>query len=152
VVIAIVGLLAAIAMPAFKSYTGRSKIAEIFTLAYDQKNLYQQLDTKGSMTSVTNSNIGNYVASSVINNTDTTIGTSLAHTVVLTLNTNTTTGAASIDPALSGVVIIFTPAASGTATDGSNSGLTWTCTFLNSSSSAPATALSLLSPGSCLGV
>jgi type IV pilus assembly protein PilA len=33
VVTAIVGLLAAIALPSFKSYTSRSKIIEIFSLA-----------------------------------------------------------------------------------------------------------------------
>lgn len=152
VVIAIVGLLAAIAIPSFKSYTSRSKVAEIFAIAYDQKNAYQQMDTKGTIASVTNTNLGKYVASSILNNTNTTTGNSLAHTVVMTLNTNATTGAASIDPALSGVVIRFIPAATGTATDGSNSGLSWTCTFLNTSSSTPATAQSLLSPGNCTGI
>lgn len=147
VVIAIVGVLSAIAIPAYNGYISRSKISEIFALAYDQKILYQQMDVRGNLTTVTNTDIGKYIASSVLNNTSTTTGNSLANTVLITLNTDTVTGAASIDPALSGIILRFTPVYSG-------SGLTWTCTFLNSSvpGGATTTATSLLSPGNCTGI
>jgi len=151
VVIGIVGLLSAIAIPSYKSYMARGKVVEIFALAYDQKNQYQQMDTKGTIATVTNTNIDKYIASSVINNTAVTTGTSAAHTVVLTLNTTAGTGAPSIDPAMSGVVIRFTPSYTATTTDGSTPGLVWTCTFDHTTvtGGTVATVTSLLSPGNC---
>jgi type IV pilus assembly protein PilA len=153
VVIAIVALLTAIAVPSYKNYLAQSKVAEIFSLASDQMTKYQNLANLGSVTSVTTSNLGSYIATAIQNNTAAAIGNVPANSVGILLNTTAGTGAPSIDPALSGVQIRFTPANKGTVTgDTTNTTVGWTCTFLNSTSSTPATAASLLSPGNCTGV
>lgn len=153
VVIAIVALLTAIAVPSYRNYLAQSKVAEIFSLASDQMTKYQNLANLGSVKSVTTTNLGSYIATAIQNNTASAIGNVPANSVGILLNTTANTGAPSIDPSLSGVQIRFTPATKGTVTgDTTNTTIGWTCTFLNSTSSNPTTAASLLSPGNCTGV
>lgn len=153
VVIAIVALLTAIAVPSYKNYLAQSKVAEIFSLASDQMTKYQNLANLGSATSVTTTNLGSYIATAIQNNTASAIGNVPANSVGILLNTTAGTGAPSIDPALSGVQLRFVPATKGSTTgDTTNTNIGWTCTFLNSTSSNATTAASLLSPGNCTGV
>jgi len=157
VVIAIVALLTAIAVPSYKNYLAQSKVAEIFSLSSDQMTKYQNLANLANVTSVTTSNLGNYIATAIQNNTAAAIGNVPANTVGVLLNTTAGTGAPSIDPALSGVQIIFTPAAiTGSSTTGDTTDTTigWTCTFKNSTvtGGTTATVTTLLSPGNCTGV
>jgi prepilin-type N-terminal cleavage/methylation domain-containing protein len=159
VVIAIVALLTAIAVPSYKNYLAQSKVAEIFSLASDQMTKYQNLANLGSVTSVTTTNLGSYIATAIQNNTASAIGNVPANSVGILLNTTANTGAPSIDPTLSGLQIRFVAANKGTVTgDTTNTTVGWTCTFVNSTigggSSAAniATVTSLLSPGNCTGV
>jgi len=155
VVIAIVALLTAIAVPSYKNYLAQSKVAEIFSLASDQMTKYQNLANLGSVTSVTTSNLGSYIATAIQNNTASAVGNVPANSVGILLNTTANTGAPSIDPALSGVQLIFVPSINGSTTgDTTDTSIRWTCTFLNATvtGGTTATALSLLSPGNCTGV
>lgn len=150
VVIAIVALLTAIAVPSYKNYLSQSKVTEIFSLASDQMTQYQNLANLGNVTSVSTSNVGTYIATAIQNNTGSAVGNVPANTVGILLNAAAGTG---IDPALANVQIIYTPTTAGSTTgDTTNVNIKWTCTFLNSTSATPATALSLLSPGNCTGV
>lgn len=149
VVIAIVALLTAIAVPSYKSYLSQSKVKEIFSLASDQMTKYQNLVNLGSTSAaVTTTNLGTYIASAVLNPTGSTVGSGntavLTNSVGILLNAAAGTG---IDPALANVQMRFTPTTQGTSTDSTNTNITWTCTFIAASSATPATAASLL--GSC---
>lgn len=149
VVIAIVALLTAIAVPSYRNYLAQSKVAEIFSLASDQMTQYQNLVNLGNVTSVTTSDLGTYIDTAIQNNTASAVGNAAANTVYILLNT----AAANIDPSLSGLEITFTPTALGSTTgDTTNTNIKWVCTFSNASSSDPATALKLLSSGNCTGV
>lgn len=155
VVIAIVALLTAIAVPSYKGYISQSKVTEILSLASGQMSQWAQAyNAGGSDFPTTTNNIGSYIASSVLvgaGGTSTCPVGSLG-VVCITLNTNSTTGAASIDAALSGLVLYFTPAVQGSSSDSSNVNIGWTCNFVNASTSNATTAASLLSSGDCTGV
>jgi type IV pilus assembly protein PilA len=152
VVVAIVALLVAIGLPVYKNYRAQSKINEIFSFAADQMAQYQQHASTGAPFNIVSTNLGNYIAVAEITGNGGTASSGGANgTVFMQLNTDSNTGAASIDPALSGVEIIFTPqTTTPTANDPTNLDITWVCTFNSGSSSDSAIASGLLSPGNCM--
>ena len=160
VVIAIVALLTAIAVPSYQGYLQQSKVTEIFSLSSDQMKQWQiQYNLGGGDFPVNNApvgGIGAYITSAEL--TDTTPGTAnctaasgALGTVCVVLNAAAGTG---IDPSLAGLVLRFSadePAGSSVVGDSTNTNVAWTCGFAEASSSDPTVAENLLSPGNCTG-
>ena len=112
IVVAIIGILAAIALPAYKDYTVRSKVSELLLAADNAKvSVSEYAASNGTLT---NSGTG---LSIVANNSYVTSGTVTAASGVITV-----TGSAGTLGADSDVTITLTPALN---SDGS---VTWTCT------------------------
>lgn len=159
VVIAIVALLTAIAVPSYKTYLNQSKVTEIFSLASDQLKKYQQYNNLGSAFGVATSNLGNYIATAIVAGNGTAASSVSGGTncsalttgsVCIVLNAAAGTG---IDASLSGLVIRYIPTTAGSVSgDTTNTTQTWTCNFVNATTSNATTAASLLSPGNCTGV
>lgn len=71
IVVAIIGILAAVAIPSYQDYTARAQVSEAMTLTAGVKTpLAEWLSDKGALptdiTSITNSTSGKYVASIVL--------------------------------------------------------------------------------------
>lgn len=159
VVIAIVALLTAIAVPSYQGYLQQSKVTEIFSLASDQMNQWsQQYNLGGTNLPLTNApvgGIGSYITSAELTEGSpatancTAVSGSLG-TVCIKLNAAAGTA---IDPSLGGLVLRFSASQAGTPTgDTTNTSITWTCGFATASVGAggtAATATNLLSPGNC---
>ena len=110
IVVAIIGVLAAVAIPAYSDYTAKAQVSEAFTLSSSAKQLVALYQAEnGSLTKITtgavvddlNADLGNvvgkYVASVVISAngviTATMLGTAATDgTVVLTPDDTTNTG------------------------------------------------------------
>lgn len=59
IVVAIIGILAAVALPAYQDYTTRAKVSEVIIMAAPAKlAVAETTSTLGSLTSVTSSNTG----------------------------------------------------------------------------------------------
>lgn len=154
VVIAIVALLTAIAVPSYQGYLQQSKVTEIFSLASDQMNQWsQQYNLGGTNLPLTNApsgGIGSYITSAEL--TEGTPATANCTAVGGTLGTvciklNSAAGTA-IDPSLNGLVLRFSATEAGSPSgDATNTSITWTCGFHTTGSVT--TATSLLSPGNC---
>jgi len=76
IVVAIIGILAAVAIPSYQDYTARAQVSEAMTLTSGVKTpLAEWLSDKGSMpadiASLTDSTIGKYVASIALAGSDT---------------------------------------------------------------------------------
>lgn len=155
VVIAIVALLTAIAVPSYQGYLQQSKVTEIFSLASDQMSQWAQKYNSGATGSFVNSTaLGSYVAStelyingsgSIASANCTTNGVSGALGVVcVVLNAN----AGTIDASLASITLRFVPALAGTVGgDTTDTTLSWACSFKGSSNGT--TAGTLLAPGNC---
>lgn len=152
VVVAIIALLFAIALPSYKNYRAQSKITEIFSFAADQMSQYQQHSLTGVPFNVVTTGLGNYIAVAEITGNGGVANSGGENgTVYIQLNTDSNTGAVTIDPALNGVAITFTPQTTTTEIDGrTDINITWLCTFDSKTSSNPSTASSLLSSGNCV--
>lgn len=160
VVIAIVALLTAIAVPSYQGYLQQSKVTEIFSLASDQMNQWsQQYNLGGTNLPITNApsgGIGSYITSAELTegapttaNCTAAGGTNDVGTVCIVLNS---TAGTAIDPSLDGLVLRFTATQTDPANlggDTTNSTITWSCGFASASSSNATTAANLLSPGNC---
>lgn len=175
VVIAIVALLTAIAVPSYQGYLQQSKVTEIFSLASDQMNQWVQNYNLGSANfdlafPTTGTGLGSYITSSEISSGGTVGAVTNGGTAVtgcpangnggtmgvVCLKLNAAAGTA-IDPSLAGLVIYFTPAQAGTSTgDTTNTTIAWSCNFVSSTAVGGATgvakATSLLQPGNCTGI
>lgn len=116
VVIAIVALLAAIAIPSYKDYVARSKMAEINSLIGHYQGVYEeQNSSKGdNFTAITKTNPGSYISSIVVSAPDD------GGTVVATLNADAGT---EINTGLNGLVVTYT------ATTSASNITTFACTF-----------------------
>ncbi len=161
VVIAIVALLTAIAVPSYQGYLQQSKVTEIFSLASEQMNQWQQEYNLGTTFDVTNptppaTGIGSYIESAELADANTTPamtdcpegGSGGAGLGVVCIQLVADTG---IDDLLDGLVIYFTPTETGSVTgDTSNTTVGWACNFpATGNATNDATIESLLNPGDC---
>lgn len=158
VVIAIVALLTAIAVPSYKSYVQQAKLNEIFNLA---SNITMQWELKYNLEPIFNlivatDGIGKYISSAQIIAGDpgatpsngppiapcySKINPSIMGVVCLVLNE---TAGTDIDQSLNGQVVYFT------ATETNNStGITWTCYVEDVESTDPNGAAKFLRFGNC---
>lgn len=112
IVIAILGILLAIAIPAYQDYTVRAKVSEAMTMAAPAKlAVAETASSLGGLANITATNTGYSFpgATSFVTGIAVTAGTGVI--TVNTANTGTTGN------------LVLTPAAVGT-----NGQLTWTCT------------------------
>lgn len=107
VVIAIVALLAAVAVPSYKDYIGRSKMAEVNSLIGHQLDLWAEKYSLGSTFPIDNGAQATFIAGSNLTSAG----------VDITLQATST-----INAVLDGLVLNYV------ATPGTNV-ITWTCTF-----------------------
>jgi type IV pilus assembly protein PilA len=117
IVIAIIGILAAIAIPAYQDYTIRSKVAEGLNLSGAAKLAVAEThDSEGSFQSADNASYGLPAAGSINGNyvSSVTVGAS----GIITITYNTELGG---NPTANSKTIVMTP----TARQGS---MTWDCT------------------------
>jgi type IV pilus assembly protein PilA len=111
IVVAIIGILAAIAIPAYQDYTVRSKVSESFTLAGGAKTAIAEFRNATGRWPASNTSAGLSVAASIIGNYTTSVGVAANGVVTATVNAASgTTG-----------TVVLTPS----FRDGS---VTWACT------------------------
>lgn len=166
VVIAIVALLTAIAVPSYQGYLQQSKVTEIFSLASDQMNQWaQKYNTGGNFATFSNTALGSYIQqTALVSGTAVTSATGTGAPGNFTTTNCPTNGVASpagglgsvciqlvssnvIDSSLNGLFLVFTPRQSGTSSDSGQVNLDWTCTY--KAGSANSTIDTLLGPGNC---
>lgn len=114
VVIAIVALLAAVAVPSYRDYTNRAKMAEVNSLLAHQLDIWAENNTLGSTTTITQTNPDDYISSVSLTFTP---GSSPVGLVTAVLNPTNLTFLNGVS-----VNVIFTPSVS-------NNIVTWSCTY-----------------------
>lgn len=151
VVIAIVALLTAVAIPSYQGYLQNSKVTEIFSLASEQmKQWQQQYNLNGSfdVTNAPTNGIGSYIDAVELysgTGTPSMAGCTDAGLGVVCVQLN---DPSNINTVLDGLVLRFTASEAGTVTgDTSNTTINWTCTFPTGADDD--TIEELLSPGDC---
>lgn len=112
IVVAIIGILAAVAIPSYQDYTVRARVTEGLNLASAAKSTVAENITNGGGTSIPASGNCRGV------NTFTTL---TGHTQSLACTDGTGALVATMDTTAKGVAITLTPATS-------ERGVTWTCT------------------------
>lgn len=111
VVIAIVALLAAVAVPSYRDYTNRAKIAEVNALVAHQLDVWSEKNTLGTTSTITQTNPDAYVSSITLSWTAANSGN-----VIAVLNNTALTFLPSA------VQLKFTPVVS-------NNIVTWSCQY-----------------------
>lgn len=112
IVVAIIGILAAVALPAYQDYTVRTKVSEGLTLAAGAKTAVAEtrLSTGGYVANNTSYGLAN--AASIIGNNVSGVSAGNTGAIVITYSN---------DAAITGDTIALTP------TFASGGSLTWTC-------------------------
>lgn len=111
VVIAIVALLAAVAIPSYRDYTNRAKMSEVNSLIGRQLDVWAEKNTLGVATTITQTNPSDYINSITLNFTGTNTGT-----VVAALNTT------NLPFLTAATTVTYTPTIA-------NNIATWACTY-----------------------
>lgn len=114
IVIAIIGILAAVALPAYQDYTVRAKVSEGLTLADSAKLAVSETRmSNGAWKSAANGSYGLPVAASIRGNNVSSVGvTGAAGAITITYSNDT---------GIQGLTMVLTPSA------GAGS-VTWSCT------------------------
>lgn len=120
IVVAIIGILAAVAIPAYQDYTIRAKVTEIMGMASAAKvTLYEEFATNGSMPSSITDIQNTFAASSYVDaaaNVAYSGGGTAAATITVTMNSSLGVTSPSSTPSMA---FVYTA---------SDTGLTLTCT------------------------
>ncbi|MEE8264113.1 MAG: pilin [Gammaproteobacteria bacterium] len=115
IVVAIIGILAAVAIPAYQDYTVRAKVSEALSLASAAKTgVSEWYATNGNLPS-TNASVGLPTASSIYGNSVRSVGIAAVGVITVTL------GATGLPADAAGTTLNLTPS---TATGA----IIWTCT------------------------
>ncbi|MCB1917759.1 MAG: pilin [Rhodocyclaceae bacterium] len=115
IVVAIIGILAAVALPAYQDYTIRSKVSEGLTLAAAAKAAVTETNASTGALPATNAAAGLPAAADISGNSVTSVG--VGANGVITITYNATLGGS---PSFNNSTIALTP----TVTNGS---VTWAC-------------------------
>ncbi|WP_222565101.1 pilin [Novilysobacter antarcticus] len=117
IVVAIIAILAAIALPAYQDYTIRSKVTEAFSLASGAKLAVAETQASTGTAPITNSAAGLAAAADIKgkNVTSVTVGAGGAITILLSNNLGGS-------PTMNGQTIVLTPAFNAGSVE-------WTCTI-----------------------
>jgi len=110
IVVAIIGILAAVAIPSYQDYTKRAHVAEGFGLAGSAKLAVAEYHASEGAFPTTNASAGLATATSIIGNAVTSITVGTAGAITVVYNTKVSSGA----------TVVLTP------TDGAGS-ITWAC-------------------------
>ncbi|HSX21137.1 MAG TPA: pilin [Gammaproteobacteria bacterium] len=131
VVIAIVALLAAVAVPSYRDYTNRAKMAEVNSLVSHQLDVWAEKHTLGSTTQIVQTAPDSYVSSITLNFTGGNTG------VQAVLNSSTLTF-------LNGqtVTLNFSPTTT-------NNIVTWTCSVQGTTANLDTYLSGSICAGSC---
>ncbi len=117
IVVAIIGILAAVALPAYQDYTIRSKVTEGFSLASSVKVAVTESNAARGALPTTNALAGVADAALIVGNSVTSVTVGAAG--IITILFNSTLGGS---PTANATTLIMTP----TVGDG---GVTWDCTL-----------------------
>jgi len=125
IVVAIIGILAAVAIPAYKDYTTRAKMSEVLVMMEPAKlAVSETVSSKGSLAAyITDGGDGPTAGYNFPGVTDYVSGIAVANN-----GTNVTVTATSTVPGASGTVVLTASEVTGTAPGVGSGQLTWACT------------------------
>jgi type IV pilus assembly protein PilA len=129
IVVAIIGILAAVALPAYQDYTVRAKVSEAVIAASSPKSAMSeafQTDGVGGLTAAANAlNSASTATKQSKYVTDYTVATDTPWGITVTVSANSGNG---IPTALNGKTLVFTPNVNKAApTDSSQGAIDWAC-------------------------
>ncbi|GKW54180.1 pilin [Pseudoalteromonas sp. NCCP-2140] len=113
IVVAIIGILAAVALPAYQDYTKRAHVSEGITLGASAKAAVTEYYVSQAALPTTNSAAGLPAASNITGNAVNSVAVGAAGIITITYN----------NKVASGTTIILTP-----TVDNTKGSITWTCT------------------------
>ncbi len=113
IVVAIIGILAAVALPAYQDYTVRTKVSEGLTLASGAKTAVAESRLSVGRYLANNASYGLANAASIVGNNVSGVSAGNTGSIVITYSN---------DPAIAGDTVGLTPTFAG------GGSLTWTCT------------------------
>ena len=125
IVVAIIGILAAVAIPSYQDYTKRAHVSEGIALASGAKTTVAEYHSTEGTWPTTNTQAGLATAISITGNAVSSVTVGAAGSIQVTYNTKV---------AAAGSTIVFVPSDSG-------GGITWTCNT--------GTVASKLKPANC---